>query len=1591
MIYKDEEIEDENSNLLDKFTEDKPELDFQSNNDISKTSESYTDIIDNKVFQDISEEAFTPILPTSIKMGRLFKLRSSSNSFNKSNIMLKIFRGMAFIPIVTTSEQVSNEVKFAFGDNLYSRMLFNYIMPKKFRYKNTLLPGSKMTITLQDLREYSDHVKRTLPKLQNIASFYIRNNKNTIFDYSVILNKSWPSKAVLMRANVLPTAENIILQMIYRMIFGGVGKDETNFLPLYTQYETTLPSLSPTFTDYFISIPILSKNSLIPNLYLNPVGGKVPNSIKKNVDDSMAFGIARFIVDLLDQNTFDGSLLKQKLAENIKSKRHFIFFLHNDMYGFYVDPSEFFEKNLKFETIFRLIKTSMKSLIALNANKVDSISLDNAIGEEVSDEEIEDSVNKAVKVDEEVKDEIEETISKPAASETKHVKVSEDEDEAKTVKQTKDKQKEETKTLLTINKNLKKTKDLYNSNLDSSDDELFKEEKEFSEDLDDLEIPEIEDDIELDDVLGEEDDASKNISDTTQFMDDLANSKDTNFKKTLVEEANAQTKPKLSAKEEARIEVLKNKYKTIEFDDNRTLKDILEDTKTMQIDVNKSSAKILDDSFNFSLLKDMTDSYVNKTMAHDMVNIVKSFSEDKSINMHIIDFKKADVSDQFNDLEMYTFNLEDENKKKHKIQFKFPKVDKDGFMHLNGNRKYLKNQWILKPVTKTNADEVYLVSDYNKTHIFRQGNALNKNTIVLKKLLQDIIKNSEKFSKSIVIIKGDNSSINKDYITTIEYDDLATTIDKLIIYPNTPKQIVFYFNQSEIRKEINTLNLPYVTPAGRMPICIEGEHNIIDVDVLDSSDSVAGKILDIIESTNVFPNFRNFVNNTTIPKRKMLTKIELQSKTVPLIVFLSALFKFSTVLTASKSDTFFVPNKEKIPEDKLDHIEDYIFTRFKDGKFYYNQYPIDNALLFNGLAEMDVDNINYLDGDLDDLGTYLDYIYDAFKTRNLYKGWTSFRELFITPITKEILRDLKQPTEFLELFLYANSLLSDNSYTPSNDLSNYRIRNYEILNTFLYQSISESYRTYKQRGRQRFAFTIPEDDVLKKLNKNFVLENYDATNPLNELRARSSITYKGPQGINSDRAFKLDRRGNTLSTVGTVGISGLENGNVGIVRQLTMSPKIISTRGYLDVPKDQKDVQNISSSSLLTAEEAIVPYITHDDPKRIGFTSAQTKHVIPAENFDVPVVGTGFEQTVLNKISDDFGYKAKDKGVVTALDETNKFIVIKYADGTSDRVDYGNKYIRNSDFFLGNNIEPNVKVGASVKKGDIITYNKDFFKKAMGKLIFTQGCLARVAILEGEVTEEDSSAITEHLADKLTGTVVKRKQIAIGHSANIVKVAKIGDFVRYGDPILLYEDQKNEDADMSLLALLGDTDENVLNTLTRHNGEANYTGTICDIKVYWTVDPDQMGESCKKFVKQYISNLKKQIEFEEKSTGVPSSRRHEVEVSTPFGTGNRINGVEINKEGGILIEFYIRHTQSKRPGDKLTFNSALKSVITQVIPEEMSPYRITDSKFKRVDSIFSLLSVDNRMVCSPFFTGYLGKIVFEYGKRAASEFLNDIK
>jgi len=99
----------------------------------------------------------------------------------------------------------------------------------------------------------------------------------------------------------------------------------------------------------------------------------------------------------------------------------------------------------------------------------------------------------------------------------------------------------------------------------------------------------------------------------------------------------------------------------------------------------------------------------------------------------------------------------------------------------------------------------------------------------------------------------------------------------------------------------------------------------------------------------------------------------------------------------------------------------------------------------------------------------------------------------------------------------------------------------------------------------------------------------------------------------------------------------------------------------------------------------------------------------------------------------------------------------------------------------------------------------------------------------------------------------------------------------------------------------------------------------------------------------------------------------------------KIKGKEVFD--GVLIEFYIKYKDPIGVGDKLTFFSALKSIVGEVIEEGYEPY----SEFRPDEEISSFLgpvAILARMTPSIILTMFGNKVLIEL-KRKLQEIYED--
>lgn len=947
--------------------------------------------------------------------------------------------------------------------------------------------------------------------------------------------------------------------------------------------------------------------------------------------------------------------------------------------------------------------------------------------------------------------------------------------------------------------------------------------------------------------------------------------------------------------------------------------------------------------------------YINFNKVYDLdsdiVAILNSFSS-KTMPVMVRNIDVQDTSTTEDYVETWKVDWEDAKGNRFSTKLDIPKLIDNKFMMLRGNKKTINAQEFLLPISKTDIDTVQIVSNYNKIFIRRYGSSVpGKMTVSSDLLLKALAKGADKYG--ITIIYGDNSTICDKYELPIDYIDIASKINKI-----ETKKYIFYFNQDEVRSLYNgKINEKSEIPIGY-------DKNKKQVLYYDGDGEVTTRIL--IQIAGEYPELQSeIINQLKASNKYTYSKASILNTTIPLIVIMGYNEGLTAALNKANIKYEF---QEKRPSYSGIEALNYSYIRFKDAYLIY-EVNLASSLLMNGLKECNTED--YSVQDINTKAMFLDFI-SIFGNRFLSDGLDNFYDLMIDPITKEVMHDYKLPEDYIELCGYANMLLADNKYIDHTDLSSNRYRSNEIIAGYVYKALSESYGDYRNMIKRtgKGNMSIKQSKVIDLILLDPTASDASILNPLLEAETINAVSFKGLSGMNSDRSYGLDKRTYSDSMLNVLAMSTGFAGNVGITRQTTIDMGIVGKRGYIKQSNNKLNDMSITKTFGIT--EAMIPYgSTHDDPFRqaMGFIQ-NSKHAMRTNISSPLLISYGADQALPYLITNTFAFKSKQDGKV--IEKTDNYMVIEYKDKTKDFVDLRDVVKKNSSagFYTSIQLHTDYSVGKTFKAGEILAYDKYSFSDKIGhssNIAYNAGILAMVALINTDEGFEDSGIATEWLSEAAASYVIIEKDISLSKDSNILYMVKKGQKVEEGDTLLLFQNSYDDDDVNTLLKTLADDMEDI-NDLGKIPVKSKYTGTIKDIKIYRTVEKEELSESLRK----------KCNELEKESSDLMKvAKKNGINFVEGLNANYKLDqtGKVKNVDNGVLIEIYIEYFDKLSVGDKMILSTANKMVTKDILPLGKEPSRRFDP-INKVDAYGSIGSTSARMVTSIENTVSCNKVVF---------------
>lgn len=974
-----------------------------------------------------------------------------------------------------------------------------------------------------------------------------------------------------------------------------------------------------------------------------------------------------------------------------------------------------------------------------------------------------------------------------------------------------------------------------------------------------------------------------------------------------------------------------NKYT---YDDyaipNEKDKEIREEDKKIA-----SSVKIVDEDLKYENIRTLDRKYIKENLKRDIISCIRKI-EDSEI---IIKDHKVEIERSLQgNYEKHSLTLKPYLGKESTIYFRLPVIDEDGTFLISGVKCLMRKQKADLPIRKISPTKVSLVSNYCKLFISRtERKAFNyyeyitnyiKNDYLTEKKVITKLQPENSFNNYLntpallsYLSKSFNNFETNEYRIETNYTEAKNRLEEKFITSSESKGY-FYFGYNKKTKE---------------PLFINNNEDIFIYK--NNNYSYIGTIENILN-----------IENEKIPVD--FSTIKLLGKEIPLGIILAYYLGLNNLIAVTKAKVTFIESNKRYTPATNEYV-----IRFNDYKLIVNKKDKEASLLLGGFLFFKDFIKNYNISDFNEKNIYLSLLeYRDFNMLHI-KEADLLRDLFLDPITVDVLKDINEPHEYIPLLLRANQLLINFTHPDKNDANYFRIRNYERIPGLMYRAIVESIRDYKFKYNSKGKVDLDPYKVWNNITKDNTTKITEDINPIMDLKEHENITFGGIDGIDKE-AFPLELRKYHKNDIGFISEATVDNADVAMTAYLTPYTKIKNTRGLVDKDKKVDKHEIFSTSTLLT------PYSTHDDPKRINFINIQNSHTIATKGYVQPAIRTEYEYLLPYRTTKMFSYVAEEDGIV--LDKTDKKITIQYKD--SNRVvslRIGKVYGRAEGTVYEHILVSDLNKNDKFKKDDIIYYNSNFFERdwVSNNIILKMNKLYTVALMMTNEVFEDSSAISKKLSKEMTTVITKEYSFIIEFSKNIINILPEGTEVEPNTTLFIVLEEGSNYTNLSENTLL------LLQNLTNFAPKAKLKGILERYEVRYNGDISDMSPTLKKFV----SRIEKQMIEENKGT------EYEI-TSCQVDHEYRVEGKNLLPDT-LELKVFISFDVEAAIGDKGVFSSQLKSVISEVYSNKV----IAEQTKDEIDAFFSYNSIANRITLSPLITGILNRLLRIQGKKIVEE------
>lgn len=586
----------------------------------------------------------------------------------------------------------------------------------------------------------------------------------------------------------------------------------------------------------------------------------------------------------------------------------------------------------------------------------------------------------------------------------------------------------------------------------------------------------------------------------------------------------------------------------------------------------EASEMVLDKSMLHSTLQCFNHDYIDKVLPKDILSMTSSLQRaGVVIRKHDIEIDHSAMGSYEN----HTLELRPIDGQPSTVRFRIPKVETDGTFTAGGSKYQLRHQRVDAPIRKINPTAVALTSYYGKTFVALNPRKSNSSLDWIVKKMNEASMTEHAYIKRVGPAKVFDNNFEAPYI----YNALADHFKTI-----TTTKFTLTFDHTERTKLVNEIQLQKLETNGsrvvgvtaqRKPIIVNKDNHFFSVNDEGALDSL-GDVYDVLGLD---------VQSAPVD----FTEVRIFSKTVPVAIILGYSIGFKNLVRLLGAKYRVTQGRQS----KSLQAHEYAVS-FKDESYIFSRKQRVASMILAGFLEYDKQLRQYLVEDFNHKDIYLNLLQTKGLSSIYIREIEATQQLFVDPITKEILQQLGEPTTFNGLLIRSTELLQTYHHPDTQDMDAMRIRGYERLSGVIYKELSSAIRQYRNRNiAGKSKIDISPYQIWSTIMKDPAIKLVEDINPIQNLKESEIVTYVGEGGRSKDSLSKPSRAYHP-NDMGIVSEATVDSSDVGINAYLSASPNFKDMRGMPMKRGKITPTQLISTSALLA------PGADRDDPKRVN-------------------------------------------------------------------------------------------------------------------------------------------------------------------------------------------------------------------------------------------------------------------------------------------------------------------------------------------------------------------------------------------------------